>query len=132
MKYCTFVLLLIMSLGAFAQSGQYSDLIREYFDEGQLTSTLTNQLGRGLISLLHPTCDHSSTVITSHNSNKVRFRTEYSGWINEHVMIWEVELSTSTLISRVNFISDTSPVQSGMAANMMQGALIDLFERTLD
>ncbi len=132
MRFLTIIAVLFMSVGAFAQTGQYSDLIGEYFgNDGVLSSTVCNQLGRGVISLLHPTSDHTSTTVVSSNSQRVRFRTNYQGWINEHVLVWEVTLSPTVLISDVNFVSDTSPIQSGMAANLVKSTLIDLFVRAM-
>ena len=115
-----------------ADTGEYGDLIQEYFSEEQISSYMVNQLGRGVISLLHPTSSHSSTTITSNDGETVRFRTEYEGWVNEHTMIWEVELSPNTLISDFEFISDTSPIPSGMAANYVKNQLVSIFNRVLD
>ena len=132
MRLLTILAVLFIAAGAYAQTGQYSDMIGEYFgSDNSLSSSVCNQLGRGVISLLHPTSDHTSTTVVSSNSQRVRFRTNYKGWINDHVLIWEVTLSPTTLISDVNFVSDTSPIQSGMAANMIKSTLVDLFVQAM-
>lgn len=132
MRFLTILAMLFIAVGAYAQTGQYSDMIGEYFGSGDvLSSAICDQLGRGVISLLHPTSDHTSTTVVSSNSQRVRFRTNYKGWINEHVLVWEVTLSSATLISDVNFVSDTSPIPSGMAANMVKSTLVDLFVQAM-
>lgn len=113
-------------------SGSYQSIISQFLaDSGTLSQLLLNQLGSGIIRILHPASAHESTQILSRSGPHVRFRTDYKGLMKQHSLVWQVVLSESTLIADFSFISDTSRIPSAMAANLIKDQLVEIFKNVL-